>query len=98
MIRTASAALFVLAATLAPAMADDLADKLCPLLAETSTLEDPAVIQMNLVFGLAGAYENPEDLAAIPDRADDVATAACPEDREATLKRAEATSLFNLLR
>jgi hypothetical protein len=85
-------------ASTASAAADELADKLCPLLKEARELDSPIDIQMRLVMGLAGAYEDPADLGALPPKADAAAEASCPDDRAEVLKRSEAQSLEGILR
>lgn len=100
MIRTA----LLLAATLtaftpaAPALADEIAEKLCPLLAEAAAETDSGVIQMILVFGMVDGVVDPEELGELPPHADAIADAACPDDRAAVLAAARTTSLESLLR
>ncbi|WP_181703153.1 hypothetical protein [Chthonobacter albigriseus] len=84
--------------SIGPASADELSDKLCPLLKEARTMPGADQIQMHLVFGLASLYEDPADLGALPPKADAAAEAACPEDRAEVLKRSEYGSLESILR
>ncbi|MEO6014568.1 MAG: hypothetical protein ABIQ30_13410 [Devosia sp.] len=85
-----------------PANADELSDKVCPILKQVAA--DGAgqadfMVQMSLVMAVGGAYEfKPEPLKTVLDDVDDATIAACPDDRTAVLKLVAKSTLREAMR
>jgi hypothetical protein len=93
-------AVLMLAAT--PAAADDLAEKLCPLLetvAANSEGKADYAVQADLLFSVVGTYgTDGDELKALLEGIDAAATASYPEARETILARSGKSSLTSALR
>jgi hypothetical protein len=85
-----------------PAAADELADKICPILERVaSELGDKvaAAVQADLVIAIGGAYDfDGEALRAVTDNIDASASASCPAPRGAILERLGMQTLQEALR
>jgi hypothetical protein len=82
--------------------ADELGDKVCPILEKTaSELADKAgfAVQAELVMSIGGAYDfDGEALRTVTDNIDAAAGQGCPDARDVILKRLDMQSLQQALR
>jgi len=82
--------------------ADELTDKVCPILEKTaSELADKAgfAVQAELVMSIGGAYDfDGEALRTVTDNIDAAAGQGCPDARDVILKRLDMQSLQQALR
>jgi hypothetical protein len=85
-----------------PAAADELSDRICPILEKVETHsagQAPFAVQANLVMEVAGAYDfKPEALQNVLANVDAATTAACPKLRESILKQLQMDSLQSAMR
>jgi hypothetical protein len=92
----------LVAAFAIPAAADELADKVCPLLERVaSELGDKvaAAVQADLVIAIGGAYDfDGAALSTVTDNIDASASANCPAPRDAILERLGMQTLQEPLR
>ena len=86
----------------ASAQADELSDRLCPILekiASESAGKDGVAIQASLVLLIGSAYDfDGKELQKVTDGIDASATENCPEARETILKQLQMQSLQQALR
>ena len=96
----AAGAIALVAATLA--RADEMADKLCPILADVaggSAGAIPEAVQARLVMQVAGTYDyDPDALAAVLEGADAATLSACPDARSAVLAGTAKETLAEAMR
>ena len=84
------------------AVADEMANKLCPILAEIARSTAgyiPEAVQARVVIDVGGAYDfDPDAIAAVLDGADAATLAACPDTRAAILAGTGKDSLTAVMR
>jgi hypothetical protein len=95
----AAVSLALLATT---AAADEMSDRLCPILAAVAADASgaiPEAVQAQLVMRVAGAWDyDPDALQAVLDGADAATGAACPADRAAIVQATGKESLAEAMR
>ena len=92
----------VLLLSTASAGANELSDKVCPILKQVvlDTAGQPDYfVQLNLVVSVGSAYDfAPEPLKMVLADVDEATTLACPEDRTVILKRVGKDTLREAMR
>jgi hypothetical protein len=98
------AAVLLAALTALPpaASADEMSDKLCPILSSIAASTQgyiPEAVQAQVVIDVGGAYDHDHDaLMRVLDEADATTSAACPDARAAILAGAAKDSLTSVMR
>ncbi len=94
--------LALLATTPVAAEADEMSDKLCPILAQIAGSTQgyiPEAVQAQVVIDVGSAYDFDHDaLMQVLDNADAATTAACPDARAAILSGTGKDSLAAVMR